>query len=102
DDLEAIADLCEKEKLWFHVDGCIGALIAIAPQHKAMVSGLARADSLAMDPHKWLHAPFEVGCALVKDANAHLRTFTLTPEYLEKAQRGIASSAQWLYDYGLQ
>lgn len=101
DDLMAIAELCNQEQLWFHVDGCIGALLAIAPQNRQRVAGLELADSLALDPHKWLHAPFEVGCALVRDARAHLKTFTLTPEYLERAQRGVAA-ADWLYDYGLQ
>ncbi len=101
DDLEAIADLCADEGLWLHVDGCIGALLAIAPEGKALVRGIARADSIALDPHKWLHAPFEVGCALVRDADAHFGSFTLTPEYLKNAPRGIASGA-WLHDFGLQ
>ncbi len=101
DDLVALAALCDEENLWFHVDGCIGALIAIAPENRHRVAGLALADSVALDPHKWLHAPFEVGCALVRDARAHLNTFTLTPEYLERAQRGVAA-ADWLYDYGMQ
>lgn len=101
DNLEAIADLCAEERLWLHVDGCIGALLAIAPRGQRLVRGIARADSIALDPHKWLHAPFEVGCALVRDAGAHLGTFTLTSEYLEPSVRGIASGA-WLHDYGLQ
>jgi glutamate/tyrosine decarboxylase-like PLP-dependent enzyme len=101
DDLEAIADLCAEQGLWLHVDGCIGGLLAIAPRAKAMVRGIERADSIALDPHKWLHAPFEVGCALVKDADAHFGTFTVTPEYLESAPRGIASGV-WLHDFGLQ
>ncbi len=101
DDLEAIADLCAAEGLWMHVDGCIGALLAIAPEGRSLVRGIARADSIALDPHKWLHAPFEVGCALVRDAEAHLGTFSVTPEYLEAAPRGIASGA-WLHDFGLQ
>lgn len=101
DDLHAIADFCAEEGMWFHVDGCIGALIAIAPQNQHLVSGMEQADSVALDPHKWLHAPFEVGCAIVRDAHAHLNTFTLTPEYLENAQRGVASG-EWLFDYGLQ
>jgi glutamate/tyrosine decarboxylase-like PLP-dependent enzyme len=101
DDLEAIADLCADEGLWLHVDGCIGALLAIAPEGKALVRGIARADSIALDPHKWLHAPFEIGCVLVRDADAHFGSFTLTPEYLENAPRGIASGA-WLHDFGLQ
>ncbi|SFG93610.1 Pyridoxal-dependent decarboxylase conserved domain-containing protein [Palleronia marisminoris] len=101
DDLEAIANLCASEGLWLHVDGCIGALLAIAPQSRTLVRGIERADSIALDPHKWLHAPFEVGCALVRDAKAHLCTFKVTPEYLENAPQGIASGA-WLHDFGLQ
>lgn len=101
DDLDAIADVCAAEGLWLHVDGCIGALLAIAPEGRALVRGLGRADSIALDPHKWLHAPFEVGCALVRDAEAHFDSFTLTPEYLKNAPRGIASGA-WLHDFGLQ
>ena len=102
DDLEAIAALCKEHGLWFHADGCIGALIAIAEKNNNLVTGLEKADSIAMDPHKWLHAPFEVGCAVIKDAHAHLNTFSLTPEYLEKAQRGIAATNDWLFDYGMQ
>ena len=101
DDLESLADLAETEGLWLHVDGCIGALLAIAPENRHRVAGLDRAHSLAMDPHKWLHAPFEVGCMLVKDAAAHHDTFAVTPEYLEKTHRGLAS-ANWLHELGLQ
>ncbi|RUZ81251.1 aminotransferase class V-fold PLP-dependent enzyme [Mesorhizobium sp. M7A.F.Ca.US.006.01.1.1] len=101
DDLQALAKLAHEEGLWFHVDGCIGALIAIAPENAHRVSGIERADSVALDPHKWLHAPFEVGCALVRDAAAHRGTFAVTPEYLESTPRGLASG-EWLHDYGLQ
>ncbi len=102
DDLEAIHALCKREGLWFHVDGCIGALIAIAPQNRKLVAGIEKADSVALDPHKWLHAPFEVGCALIRDRSAHLATFALTPEYLEIAKRGIAASDNWLHEFGPQ
>lgn len=101
DDLTAIADFCQSEGLWFHVDGCIGALIAIAPHNGWRVAGIERADSVALDPHKWLHAPFEVGCALVRDHDAHHSAFTLTPEYLKPQTRGVAGAA-FLHDYGLQ
>jgi aromatic-L-amino-acid/L-tryptophan decarboxylase len=101
DDLQAIADLAAQEDLWFHVDGCIGALIAIAPDNRHRVRGLERADSVALDPHKWLHAPFEVGCVLVRDAAAHLASFSVAQEYLVKTPRGLAA-AEWLYEYGLQ
>lgn len=101
DDLQALAALAAEEKLWFHVDGCIGALIAIAPMNAHRVAGIERADSIALDPHKWLHAPFEAGCALVRDASAHRSAFAVTPEYLESTPRGLASGP-WLHEYGLQ
>lgn len=101
DDLPALAALAAEEDLWLHVDGCIGALIAIAPKNAWRVAGLEKADSVALDPHKWLHAPFEAGCVLVKDAAAHRGAFSVTPEYLESTPRGLASGA-WLHDWGLQ
>ncbi len=101
DDLQALADIAAVEDLWFHVDGCIGALIAIAPRNAHLVAGLEKADSLALDSHKWLHAPFESGCALVRDGALHRSTFAVTPEYLETTPRGLASGA-WLHEYGLQ
>lgn len=101
DDLQALARLAAEEDLWFHVDGCIGALIAVAPENAYRVAGIERADSIALDPHKWLHTPFEAGCALIRDAAAHRGTFAVTPEYLEPTTRGIGS-ANWLHDYGLQ
>lgn len=101
DDLHALADLAQAEDLWFHVDGCIGALLAIAPENAWRVSGLERAQSLAFDPHKGLHAPFEAGCVLFKNATAHRAAFAVTPEYLESAPRGLASGP-WLHEYGLQ
>jgi aromatic-L-amino-acid/L-tryptophan decarboxylase len=101
DDLQALARLAREEDLWMHVDGCIGALIAIAPENAFRVAGIEQADSLALDPHKWLHVPFEAGCALIRDASAHRNAFAVTPEYLESTPRGLASG-DWLNDYGLQ
>ncbi|WP_138467714.1 pyridoxal-dependent decarboxylase [Poseidonocella sp. HB161398] len=101
DDLPAIAALCRREGMWFHVDGCIGALVAIAPENRQLVAGIEAADSLALDPHKWLHVPFEAGCALVRDAAAHRATFAVHPEYLEEKPRGIAAG-EYLHDYNLQ
>jgi aromatic-L-amino-acid/L-tryptophan decarboxylase len=101
DDLQAIARIAAEEDLWFHVDGCIGALLAIAPENGWRVAGIEQADSVALDPHKWLHAPFEVGCVLIRDAAAHRDTFAVNPEYLATKPRGLAA-AEWLYDYGLQ
>ncbi len=101
DDLPALADLAAEERMWFHIDGCIGALIAISPVNAPLVVGLERAHSIAMDPHKWLHAPFEAGCALVRDAGAHRDSFALPAAYLEPTPRGLAA-APWLYDLGPQ
>jgi aromatic-L-amino-acid/L-tryptophan decarboxylase len=101
DDLRAAAELCRKEQLWFHVDGCIGALLAIAPRHGHLVDGLSQADSLALDLHKWLQVPFEAGCGLVRDKALHRASFAVHPEYLEEKTRGIAS-AEFLCDYNLQ
>lgn len=102
DDLEGLAAFCRQERLWFHVDGAIGAVVALAPHHRQLVRGMEQADSVALDLHKWLHVPFEAGCVLVRDRNAHRATFSLTPEYLAHAQRGLASGADWFSDYGLQ
>jgi aromatic-L-amino-acid/L-tryptophan decarboxylase len=101
DDLAALRTLAAQEDLWLHVDGCIGALLAIAPENAFRVAGIENADSVALDPHKWLHAPFEAGCALVRDAAAHREAFASMPEYLETADRGLASGL-WLHEYSLQ
>ena len=100
DDVSALADLCRDEGLWLHVDGCIGAMIAIAPQNRHLVAGIERADSLALDLHKSFQAPFDVGCALIRDRKLHRKTFAEDAEYLQKMTRGIAA-AEFLHDYGL-
>ncbi|MGB5271318.1 MAG: aminotransferase class V-fold PLP-dependent enzyme [Eudoraea sp.] len=102
DDLEAIADICREENLWFHVDGAIGAIAMLSPIIKPQLKGIERADSVALDLHKWLHMPFEVGCVVVKDSAGHKDTFSLIPEYLEKNTRGLASGENWFSEYGLQ
>ena len=101
DNLPAIGALCRREGLWFHIDGCIGALIKIAPENRGLVDGLERADSLALDPHKWMHTPFEAGCALVRDAKLHRDTFAIHGEYLEEKPRGVASG-EFLADYSFE
>lgn len=100
DDLAAIARFCRQQDLWFHVDGCIGAFLRLSPDHAHLVEGMDQADSLALDPHKWLHAPFEAGCALIRDGRGHRQTFTLHREYLEVQPRGMAG-AEFLFDYGI-
>lgn len=102
DDLNALADLCAAENLWFHVDGAIGAVAVLAPSIKPQLAGIERADSIALDLHKWMHIQFEAGCVLVRDEAAHRHAFSLTPEYLEHNTRGLAAGQYWFSDYGLQ
>lgn len=102
DDLNALADICAREGLWFHVDGAFGALAALSSQLRPLVAGMERADSLAFDMHKWMYMPFEIACVLVRREQDHHRAFTLTPEYLTHSQRGLAGGAKWFSDYGLQ
>jgi glutamate/tyrosine decarboxylase-like PLP-dependent enzyme len=63
---------------------------------------MEQADSVALDLHKWLHLPFEAGCVVVRDRKAHRAAFSLTPEYLAHAQRGLASGTDWFSEYGVQ
>src|SRR6056297_342127 len=101
DPLPEIANLCRDQGIWLHVDGCIGAMFAIAPSNRHLVAGIDRADSLALDLHKGLHAPFDVGCALLRDQKVHRATFAENAEYLQVATRGLAA-AEFLHDYGLE
>jgi len=102
DDLAALADLCAEQRLWLHVDGAFGALAIASPAHAHLVRGIERADSLAFDAHKWLHAPYSVGCVLFRDESAHRAAFASEPAYLGRAQRGAAAGAPWYADYGLE
>jgi glutamate/tyrosine decarboxylase-like PLP-dependent enzyme len=90
DDLPAIADFCRAENLWFHVDGSFGAMAALAPGLASRVAGIERADSLAVDLHKWGNVPYEVGCALVKNPDQQRAAFGGSePSYLAPMGRGI-------------
>jgi len=102
DDLAAVADLCALEGLWFHVDGAIGAVGMLAESVRPRLAGLERADSLALDLHKWMHMPFEAGCVLVRDAALHQEAFTMAAEYLEPCERGLAGDAPGFHEFGVQ
>ena len=105
DDLQALADICQREGLWLHVDGAFGAWVKLVPILKHLVAGMERADSLALDLHKWMYMPYEIGCVLVRDAETHRNTFTLTPAYLssEKSGGGLTGGdLPWLTDYGFE
>ena len=88
DDFNRLADLCKKEDLWFHIDGAFGSWVKITETHKHLADGLERADSLAVDLHKWMSMPYGIGCTLVKDQLAHFSTFVYghEAEYLKTGQ----------------
>ncbi len=81
DPLEEIASVCRDEDVWFHVDGAYGGFATVLPEASADLKALRLADSVAVDPHKWLYAPLEAGCALVRDRKALLDAFSYHPEY---------------------
>jgi aromatic-L-amino-acid decarboxylase len=87
DPLSEIAAIAREHGLWFHVDGAYGGFAAVLPDAPADLRGLSEADSVAVDPHKWLYAPLEAGCALVRDRNALRDAFTQhTPAYYRMLQ----------------
>src|SRR6266576_152425 len=102
DDLRALAALSRDEQTWFHVDGAFGALAALVPELRPLVAGLEDADSVAFDLHKWLYMPYEVGCTLVRDQQAHRATFNVTPAYLASFDRGIAAGGFPFAERGVQ
>lgn len=81
DDLKAIASVCKAYQIWFHVDGAYGLPAAVNPAYKPMFDGVAEADSIAIDPHKWLYTPLEAGCTLVKDPRTLINAFSTHPAY---------------------
>lgn len=101
DNLMAIADICQKEHLWFHVDGAFGALAAVAPAVREQVRGMERADSIAFDLHKWGSMPFERACVLVRDASVNHDTFRATASYLAESSRGLSAGGVFFADRGL-
>lgn len=87
DPLGEIAALCRDHGVWFHVDGAYGGFAAAVPEAPPDLRALAAADSVAVDPHKWLYAPLEAGCALVRDAGALRRAFSYHPPYYHFDER---------------
>ena len=102
DPLGELAEVCAAERLWLHVDGAYGALGAALPSHRARYAGLERADSIALDPHKWLSVPVECGAVLVRDGRLLRDAFSLVPDYLRtEADRGFGG-LPWYSEYGIQ
>jgi glutamate/tyrosine decarboxylase-like PLP-dependent enzyme len=102
DSLAAVADVAAEEGLWFHVDGAYGAVGILDPAVAGAFAGLERADSLALDPHKWLSVPVECGCVLVRDGESLRDAFSLVPPYLRtEPDRGFGG-LPWYAEYGFQ
>jgi aromatic-L-amino-acid/L-tryptophan decarboxylase len=88
DPLDELADVCAERGLWLHVDGAYGAPAVLTDAGSAVLGGLGRADSLVLDPHKWLFQPYEIGCVLVRDGALLERTFALSGVYLRDTLGG--------------
>jgi glutamate/tyrosine decarboxylase-like PLP-dependent enzyme len=88
DPLDELADVCAEHGLWLHVDGAYGAPAVLWPATRPLLAGLERADSLVLDPHKWLFQPYEIGCLLVREPDLLERTFALEGAYLRDVMDG--------------
>jgi len=100
DDLDALADIALKEKIWFHVDGAYGALAMLSPEIAPRLAGMERADSVAFDFHKWAQVPYDAGFILVRDGALHQSTFASPAAYLKRETRGLAAGSPWPCDFG--
>ena len=100
DPLSEIAALCQTNDLWLHVDGAYGAAVALCDRGKGLLQGIELADSLALDPHKWLFQSMECGCVLLRDASILKATYRIMPEYLADVHRNLTEFNPC--DYGIQ
>jgi glutamate/tyrosine decarboxylase-like PLP-dependent enzyme len=98
DPLHALADICRETGAWLHVDGAYGAAAVFSSRGRLLLDGLGRADSITLDPHKWLFQPYLLGCVIVRDPVHLLNFFRVLPEYLRdtETERGEVN----LCDYG--
>jgi aromatic-L-amino-acid/L-tryptophan decarboxylase len=102
DPLDELADVALESGLWLHVDGAYGAVAVVDPGTKPLFAGLARADSIALDPHKWLSVPVECGCVLVRDGALLRKAFSLVPPYLRTESGKGIGNLPWFSEYGFQ
>ena len=100
DPLPALADICAAERMWLHVDAAYGGFAILTPRGAAALEGIDRADSINVDPHKWLFQPYEAGCILVRDAGALERAFAIQHDVLQDSVWGAAHAN--LADQGIQ
>jgi aromatic-L-amino-acid/L-tryptophan decarboxylase len=102
DPLARIADVAQANRLWFHVDGAYGALAGALPELAPLYRGIERADSVAVDPHKWLYVPYECGATLVREPAALKAMFALRPDYLALEEDSYLEGPVWPSDLGPQ
>lgn len=100
DDLAALADIAEREEVWFHIDGAYGALALLSPDMAPRFAGIERSDSIAFDFHKWGQVPYDAGFILVRDGELHHSTFAAPAAYLKREARGMAAGSPWPCDFG--
>jgi aromatic-L-amino-acid/L-tryptophan decarboxylase len=97
DPLTEIAEICKQHQMWLHADGAYGAAGALCNEGKECLMGLPAADSISIDPHKWLFQPYDCGCLLVRDASRLHQAFHISAEYLQDTE------GEWnLWDYGME
>ena len=101
DNLSAIASICKTYDLWFHIDGAYGIPAAVVPELKKLFEGMEEADSIALDPHKWLYSPLEAGCTLVKNPNHLIDTYSSHPVYYNFNSKDEDQTLNY-YEYGFQ
>tara|TARA_R110002051_G_scaffold56046_1_gene103814 strand:+ start:1022 stop:2500 length:1479 start_codon:yes stop_codon:yes gene_type:complete len=101
DNLKGISTICKAYDLWFHIDGAYGVPAAVIPKFKKLFDGVTEADSIALDPHKWLYSPLEAGCTLVKNPQHLIDTFSSHPEYYNFTSTE-GETAQNYYEFGMQ
>jgi aromatic-L-amino-acid/L-tryptophan decarboxylase len=99
DPVSAIADICGPENLWLHVDAAYGGVAAMLPSHADVLNGAERADSVVVNPHKWLFTPFDLSAFYCRRMDVVRAAFSLTPEYLRTSEMGVAKN---LMDTGVQ
>jgi aromatic-L-amino-acid decarboxylase len=101
DDLPVLAEICRQYGLWFHVDGAYGGTAAAVPEAPPELKGLGQADSVAIDPHKWLYSALEAGCVLVRDPATLIDTFSYHPSYYQMDEEGQEPPINY-HEYGPQ
>jgi aromatic-L-amino-acid decarboxylase len=98
DPVPAIAEICRREKVWLHVDGAYGGTLAIVPEYRHILDGVELADSLVVNPHKWLFTPFDCSVFYVRQPEVLKRAFSLVAEYLVTRDDDVVN----YMDYGVQ